>query len=101
MWYGVCSLLVMAHIDIPNLGQTLTTPLLPGSRMNHEQVQQTCYGGGLCGIGGSSSVQQAVMQKMKHRVQLFPDGSGPRRFDVQKVIVHPGEVSQRTKPSLG
>lgn len=32
------------------------------------------------------------MQKMKHRIQLFPDGSGPRRLDVQKVIVHPGEV---------
>lgn len=40
------------------------------------------------------------MQKMKHRVQLFPDGSGPRRFDVQKVIVHPGEVSSKLSPFI-
>ena len=26
-------------------------------------------------------------------MQLFPDGSGPRRFDVQKLIVHPGEIN--------
>ena len=26
-------------------------------------------------------------------MQLFQDGSGPRRFDVQKVIIHPGEIN--------
>ena len=24
---------------------------------------------------------------------MFQDGSGPRRFDVQKVIIHPGEIN--------
>ena len=95
MWYGVCSLLVMATIDIPQLEKSLMTPLLPGSRMTHDQVQQTIFGGmnqtngsnasASCGQNDhrvGSLAQKAQMMQHRHRVQLFPDGSGPRRFDV-------------------
>ena len=100
MWYGVCSLLVMATIDVPQLGKSLQTPLLPGSRMTHDQVQQTIFGGqsnlftngsnASSSCGGQqidhhrvgSAAQKALIAQHRHRVQLFPDGSGPRRFDV-------------------
>ena len=72
MWYGVCSLLVMATVDIPEKGTTLTTPLLPGSRMTHDQVQQCIYsaqnGRGPTFCGASGSLNQAILSKMKHKV---------------------------------
>ena len=43
MWYGTCSLLVQSIIDIPEPGYTLSAPLIPGSRMTNEQVQQSLY----------------------------------------------------------
>ena len=43
--------------------------------------------------GGGRTANAANVAKIKHKVQLFQDGSGPRRFDVQKVIIHPGEIN--------
>ena len=41
---------------------------------------------------GSAQMKE-IVKEGQHKVQLFPDGSGPRRFDVQKLIVHPGEIN--------